>query len=344
MRLSSYRAVSNHLALLSDRQVAELVAGATPAGSGIGGARATLEVEGVQVFVKKVPLTDLDRQPENLRSTANFYRLPTFYQYGIGSTGFGVWRELAVHVMTTNWVLSGAYEGFPLMYHWRVLPDDPQPLRDDLADTEKAVGYWGGSAAIGERLEGLRGASACVAIFLEYLPQQLDEWLAIQVASGQVDAACEMVERELAAGISFMESRGLLHFDAHFSNILTDGERIFFTDFGLAISTGFDLSAAEREFFDDHRTYDWCYAMTHLVRWLIATFHGVEWGAHQAFLRDCVEGRNLDDVPKSVAVLIQRYAPIADVMMTFFKKLQSGSRATPYPVQEIAFTLAAGGR
>ena len=51
-----------------------------------------------------------------------------------------------------------------------------------------------------------------------------------------------MVEKELEAGTSFMNARGLLHFDAHFQNILTDGERLYFADYGLAISSRFDLS------------------------------------------------------------------------------------------------------
>lgn len=42
-----------------------------------------------------------------------------------------------------------------------------------------------------------------------------------------------------------MNTRGLLHFDAHFENILTDGQRLFFADYGLAISSRFELSRDE---------------------------------------------------------------------------------------------------
>ena len=74
---------------------------------------------GVQVFVKKVPLTELERRSEHVMSTANLFGLPAFYQYPLGSAGFGAWRELAAHVMTTNWVLAGGYQGFPLLFGWR---------------------------------------------------------------------------------------------------------------------------------------------------------------------------------------------------------------------------------
>ncbi len=60
-----------------------------------------------------------------MRSTAHLFGLPTFYLYEVGSTGFGAWRGLAVHIMTANLLLGNAYEGFPLMYHWRVLPNYP---------------------------------------------------------------------------------------------------------------------------------------------------------------------------------------------------------------------------
>lgn len=74
-RLTTHGAVSSALlALHSDRALSELRDAAVPLGSGIGGKSALLEIDGTPVFVKRVPLTDLERAPENVRSTAN----PTF--------------------------------------------------------------------------------------------------------------------------------------------------------------------------------------------------------------------------------------------------------------------------
>ncbi|XKK39736.1 hypothetical protein HFP72_02335 [Nocardiopsis sp. ARC36] len=211
-RLAAHSAVSTSLALYSDRALRELVDTAVPIGSGIGGTSALLEIAGTPVFVKRVPLTDLERQPGHVRSTANLFELPAFCQYGtgaIGSPGFGAWRELAVHTMTTNWVLAAEHEGFPLMYHWRVLPDST-PLPAELADVERAVAYWGGGTQVRRRIEALRQSSASVALFLEYIPQNLHQWLGTQVEAGDeaVDRACAMVERELEATTSFMNARG----------------------------------------------------------------------------------------------------------------------------------------
>lgn len=119
-RLAAHGAVSTSLALCSDRRLHELVDAATPIGSGVGGKTVLLEVDGIPVFVKQLRLTDLERRPENVHSTANLFGVPSFCQYGIGTVcgpQFGAWRELAVHTMTTNWVIAGAYEGFPLTYH-----------------------------------------------------------------------------------------------------------------------------------------------------------------------------------------------------------------------------------
>ena len=66
-RLARYSEVASSLALLSDRRLGRLVDGAGSTGSGIGGSSAVVDVGGVPVFVKRVPLTDLERRPEHLR-------------------------------------------------------------------------------------------------------------------------------------------------------------------------------------------------------------------------------------------------------------------------------------
>lgn len=143
-RRAVHGAVATRLSLLSDQRLQEVVASAVPLGSGIGGRSAEVDIEGTRVFVKRVPLTDVELRPECVRSTANVFGLPTFYQYGVGSAGFGAWRELAVHTMTTHWVLGNAYPGFPLMYHWRVLPDSPpQGFTDEF-------GGWRGPSRTGK--------------------------------------------------------------------------------------------------------------------------------------------------------------------------------------------------
>jgi len=304
MRVTAHRTVAEALGGLDDRALAVVLDGATPLGSGIGGSSAVLDVEGVRVFVKKVPVTDLEL--EHPRSTANLFGLPTFYQYGVGSAGFGAWRELAAHEMTTEWVLGGEHGGFPLLHHWRVLPG-VSPAFDDL---ERTIAYWGGSDGVRARLEALRRASAHLVLFLEFVPWTVHEWL-LEQRSGE---AVEFVHRELRAGVEFLGSKGVLHFDAHFDNLLTDGERLHFADFGLAISSRFALSPAEAEFFAAHRNYDRCYTVTHLLGWV---------------------GRNLDPLPEAAAALVRRYRPVADVVTPYYEQLARAERHTRYPAAEL---------
>lgn len=109
-RQAAHAAVSAALARCDDRALRALVDRAVPAGSGIGGTSALTEVAGTTVFVKRVPLTGLELRPENTGSTANLFELPVFCHYGVGALGgpgFGAWRELAVHTMTTDGVTAG---------------------------------------------------------------------------------------------------------------------------------------------------------------------------------------------------------------------------------------------
>lgn len=347
-RIASYGEISTALALIGDRQLTRLVQDAPLIGSGIGGRAVLVHVRNTPVFVKRVPLTDLERRPENVMSTANIFGLPTFYHYGVSSAGSGAWRELAAHVMTTNWVIGKQCESFPLMYHWRVLAEPPQrpPTPEEQANLARRVAYWHGSSAVRRRLEEIARSSASLVLFCEYIPQNLYEWLNAQAARGDgaVELACAMVEQALRTGVSFMNSNGLLHLDAHLRNILTDGRRLYFTDFGLATSPRFELSAAESDFCEKNMSHDGCYTVTRLVNWLVSTLTGtVDPVDRNSLMRRYAEGAEPVEILPSAAAVIRRYAPVAVVMNDFYVKLHTESRATPYPVDEIRRACAAIG-
>ncbi|MEU1346773.1 protein kinase family protein [Streptomyces sp. NPDC005795] len=345
-RLAGYGAVSTQLSLLSDHRLGEIVAAATPLGSGIGGRSAELDINGTRVFVKQIPLTDTELLPENVRSTANVFELPMFYQYGVGSAGFGAWRELAVHTMTTNWVIGDAYVGFPLMYHWRVLPGSPpEGFTDQFGGLEGAVAHWEGSPAVRDRLEAIGQSSYSLVLFLEHVSHTLAGWLADHrknaVPEGGDGSPFPWVEEALMRGTAFMSSRGLVHFDAHFANILTDGHQLYFADFGLALSSRFDLSADESHFLVDHLAYDRCYTANHLLH------HHVLDGVcgdteREVFLHDWIAGRRPGDVPPEITAIIDRHARPAVVMGSFFRRLLTESKQTPFPAAEIERQLGAG--
>ncbi|UBU18625.1 BUD32 family EKC/KEOPS complex subunit [Nonomuraea gerenzanensis] len=334
-RLTTHRDISTALARYDDRGLAALLEReATPLGTGIGGTSARLEVGGTPVFVKRLPITGPElRHPH---STANLFGLPPFCQYGIGSPGFGAWRELAAHTMTTEWVLNGRSPGFPLLYHWRVLPDaEPAPLYEGLADIDRAVAFWEGAPGVRRRLEALAQAPAGLTLFLEHFPRSLREWLDERVRAGDADRACALAEQGVREAVSALNAGGLLHFDAHFGNVLTDGRRCYLTDFGQAVSARFDLSAEERAFYRRHLTFDRTYTLAFMVNWLAGTFHGADWQGRRVLVRGWAAGERPAGVPGGVAALLSRHSPLATVLNDFYHELQSESRKTPYPLEKI---------
>lgn len=349
-RLERHGRVSTALAALGDPELGALVTAAPTLGSGIGGTRAALHVAGATVFVKRVPLTDLERRPENVRSTANLFGLPLGCQYGVGDApSFGAWREVAANEMATGQVLAGRQEGFALLYHWRVLdgPASQAPLPEELADMERVIARWNGSAAVRDRIESLARSSATVTLFLEFVPHLVSDWLAREMAGGAgpaAGAAIEMVERGLRTEVAAMNAAGLFHFDAHLGNVLTDGRRVYLADFGLATSPRFRLSAGEAAFVAAHGLHDLCLALTGLVDCLVTELTAApDWRARNETIRRVADGEALVGVLPAAAAVIARYAPVAVVVNEFYRRLYLVDRGTPYPEAELRRAWAASG-
>lgn len=323
--------MSSRLSGLSDRRLADRVAGATALGSGIGGRSANLEVDGITVFVKRVPLTDLETRPGNVGSTANLFGLPLFYQYGVGSSGFGAWRELAAQARTTQWVLDREHEGFPLMYHWRILPDSPPEGFLPDGDLEATVALWEGSAAVRERLVSIGKSSASLVLFLEHVPQTLAAYLHERrnaASAAEIDADYGWAEVALSDTARFLSARGMVHFDAHFTNVLTDGQLIYLADFGLTLSDQFDLSMAEKDFLNAYLAYDEHYVANHLIRYYL--------GADtETFLQNWIAGRRPHGVLPQSAAILDRRARAALVLNEFHRRLIEESKRTPFPAGEL---------
>jgi hypothetical protein len=310
-------------------------------GSGIGGVRALLHVADTPVFVKRIPLTDLERRPENVRSTANLFELPLACQYGVGGLpSFGVWRELAANSMATRWVLDGRAESFPLMYHARVLGHgaafDPLPV--ELADVERAAALVRDSGAVRLRIDAIARSTATVTLFLEHVPHVLSGWLPRELArgAGAADVALAMVERSLRTDVVLMNESGLFHFDAHFDNILTDGQRLYFADFGLATSPSFELSATESDFLATNRSHDACHTITRLVDLLVTELTDAPgWEARNETICRVADGEKLDGLLPAASAAIVRYAPIAVVINEFYRQLHLVDRNAPYPLEDV---------
>ena len=250
-RRELYSQLSSQIALLDDAKLHGLL-DRSDTQSGWGRTQ-TLEIGKSKVFLKRIPITALEYA--NGFSTKNLYDLPMYYHYGVGSAGFGVFRELITHIKTTNWVLEGAAASFPLMYHSRILPaGGARPEIDQKIDQErhqKYVDYWGGDTNIGQYLLDRAVAAQELVLFLEHIPYTVGNWLP------ENPQKAERLLTEMRDAISFLRNKGILHFDAHFHNMLTDGEHFYLTDFGLALDKSFDLTPEEAAFYRRHTEYDY---------------------------------------------------------------------------------------
>lgn len=347
VRTARHAQLATALALHSDVQLQRLVDGAEQLASGIGGSTLRFELEGVKVFAKRVRLTELERRPEHLRSTANVFGLPAFCQRNVGSVGFGVWRELAAHVMTTGWVLSGAMSHFPMLLHWRVLAGaaapGAAPQDAEWTDIEQRVRQWEGSEALRRRLQALADARASVVMFLEHLPWNLSDWLDAQWAAGPeaIAQACQRVEHGLTVDLPSMNRLGLLHGDCHFGNILTDGRQLFFADLGLATSARFALAGDEILYLQQHASLDRAFALTTWLKWLLRAAAPEVPSAQQRMerLREISQGaaanRLFPGLPAAAARIVDRHAAVATATSDFYVQLRAHSPSTPYPQQAI---------
>ena len=268
-RVSRHAHLSAWLHSLGDAELVERLSDCGAGRSGMGGRTTPLQLDEARVFCKLVPLTAVELDAAHHQSTANLFALPPYYQYGIGSTGFGAWRELAAQRMASDWVLTGQHAQFPVLYHWRVLPLPDAWSMDDEAHQYLAhpAGRGCDEAAIRCRLDALRAAKACLVLFIEHVPHRLSSWLGQRLHAGpaSTERALQWVQEQATLAINFMRAQGFCHFDAHLDNVLTDGVRLYFADFGLASHPLFDLGVDEKGFLAAHTRYDqarflrhWC--------------------------------------------------------------------------------------
>lgn len=329
-RHDRYFDLSSRLALLEDRQLLALLQQGE-ASPGWGSNR-TLEIAGHRVFSKSVPLTRLEH--DRPYCTENLYEMPSFYNYGVGSAGFGAFRELASHVRSTNWVLSGAIETFPLMYHHRILPRTAPPKRMPADRLESYIEYWEGSPEIRRYIEARMDAEHELVIFLEHVPHVLYRWL------GANQERLPMVMAGMIETTDFLRAQDVVHFDAHFGNILTDGQQVYLTDFGLVLDRAFELSPEEQRFLDAHAHYDLGEFIACLLQPIRAqTRAWDEATQEEAGLRDeSMDASTLIDrlagfrdadlleLDRGYHETLLRYRPVISMMDRFFTTLQTGSK------------------
>jgi serine/threonine protein kinase len=249
-RVQEYSNINTSLSILSDNEIYKLMKG-NQIGDGWG-KNHIIKVDGKKLFVKSIPVTELELK--NSFSTKNVFGIPTFYNYGVGSAGLGVFRELNLHVKTTNWVLNREIDGFPLMYHYRIVKKNSRAKKlskKALEAHESYISNWNDSKRISNYILQRKNSEYELLVFLEYIPHVFMKWLKPNIGK------FNQVSKKVFRIFDFLKSKGVIHFDAHFGNILTDGKEVYLTDFGLCLDKSFELSDKEKVFYKRHINYDY---------------------------------------------------------------------------------------
>lgn len=317
-------ALTDCFAGLSDAALVELAGGLPP---GVWGSSGSITIRGEQVFAKRVPLTDLEvARPY---STRNHFRLPTFYSYGVGSAGMGAWRELAVHQATTG------LPGFPRLLHHRVTAT-ACPLLPTPWGEEGYVAYWRSSPTIGRYMDARRRAHHELWIILEHIPHPMVFWLMMH--QDQIDDVLTQMFEIIAS----LRRQGIVHFDAHLANVVTDGQQCRLGDFGLVMATGFELTSAERAFLTRHTHYDMGVVLGYLGMMLLAAL-GEQGSARHL-------GRAIDDLGElpvnyepAFIEAFKRYREPICYMVNFLIGMQRPTKRARYDDEVFAALLRDSG-
>lgn len=196
--------------------------------------------------MKKIPLTTLEYN--NMFDTSNLYNLPTFYNYPIGSAGINCFRELTMHIKTTNWVLEGKIKHFIMMYHYRIIKKENHII-DDI---QKVETKWNGNKNIKKYLIERLNAPYEIIVVMEYFPITLNEWLKQDITN------VYSYKKQIYPLLNFLQEQHVIHFDSHSKNFVVSKEGIIYMiDFGLVLDLEFNLTKEEIKFFNKNTMFDY---------------------------------------------------------------------------------------
>ena len=349
-RQTRYFRLSSEIAHLDNAQLRSLF-DATETRRGWG-RNHVLDIGRSKVFVKRLPLTDLEY--DNLFSTKNLYELPVVYNYGVGSAGFGVFRELLAHIKTTNWVLEGAIANFPLLYHYRIIPFSGERPEVDRERLREYVEYWDSNENVERRMLGRLTAKHELALFLEHIPYEIEPWLLEKPHN------INPVLEDLRTAITFLRKNGIVHFDVNFDNIVTDGEQAYLTDFGLVLDKRFTLTEDEALFLKKNTYYDYGSLLGSVDLLLFTTYKSLSdvekrkimkkygiaeelhVGAQTSILLSNIEAVLADDIKldETYAATLVKYHGIVKLFLDFYVSMRESNRKdTNFPNTRLAGLL-----
>ncbi|MEO7397087.1 MAG: hypothetical protein ABIW84_00830 [Ilumatobacteraceae bacterium] len=210
------------------------------------GATRRVKIAGQPAFIKRVPVTALERA--NAWSTANLYEIPPYLNYPFGSPGMGVGRELHFARKATGWVEGGTCTAFPVLLHHRLI--DRRGSADEREPFAGYTAYRGDDPGMNRYLADREAARCDLVLCYEDIPHTAADW----ITAHSSDAS--WIVDQVRATITFLRARDVVHFDIDMFNVLTDGKHAYVADYGLAMDGEFDLNDEERSFLTRNRHFD----------------------------------------------------------------------------------------
>lgn len=264
----------------------------------------TVELDGAPLFVKRIPVADLE--VERWPSTRNHFGLPLHYQYGVGSAGFGAACEATMWGRASGWVDDDVTDGFAALLHERLLPRSDAPWSVPLG-REGYVAHWGGDAAIASYIDAKVSGTRELWLVGEHLPHTCSAWL-----GDHQDRVDDVIDGVLSA-VAVLRAHGAVHFDAHLANVVVDedGTRVCLVDLGLASGPALELDAAERAFLAAHRHFDVGEALFSLSIPVTRAYQALDEDA-QARARRCCGVGDAPDRPALLAGLVDGAGRLAE--------------------------------
>lgn len=177
-----------------------------------------------------------------------------------------------------------------------------------------------GHLGVGDLIQQRRAADHELWLFLEHFPSTVSDWLLLPANQPSVD----LVIDQLSGTAADLRRRGLVHFDAHLANVVTDGSRIALADFGIACSPDFELSEDERHFLFRHPHYDLGIAISYLGLMLALYVQGQPPEVKAEVDRACgiAEGQGRLEVIMGLVEACQRVADIVSLAPEYVDALQ----------------------
>jgi serine/threonine protein kinase len=187
------------------------------------------------------------------------------------------------------------------------------------------------------------------------MPYSVEPWL-----REHPDKLRQVLE-DLRDAATFLRERGIVHFDANFDNVLSDGEHAYLTDFGLVLDERFELAPDEASFLKQGAEYDYAEILGSVGFFLSSIYESLpdtekhslmerygltkemHLGALVSILLDNIEALAAEGaltLDQELLATLVKYRSVIKLFLDFFASMRRNKRKdTPFPYPKLTQLL-----